>query len=39
MGVVLGRHLIKLDHLADADPQQVDILRPCVSPLTRAGQA
>jgi AcrR family transcriptional regulator len=37
IGVVLGRHLIKLDHLADADPQQiVDILRPCVRSLTKA---
>lgn len=38
IGVVLGRHLIKLDHLTDADPQQiVDILRPCVRSLTKAG--
>jgi AcrR family transcriptional regulator len=37
IGVVLGRHLIKLDHLADADPQQIiDILRPCVRSLTQA---
>lgn len=37
IGVVLGRHLIKLDHLIDADPQQiVDILRPCVRSLTKA---
>jgi Tetracyclin repressor-like, C-terminal domain len=37
IGVVLGRHLIKLDHLTDADPQQiVDILRPCVRSLTKA---
>lgn len=37
IGVVIGRHLIKLDHLADADPQQVvDILRPCVRALTKA---
>jgi hypothetical protein len=37
LGVVLGRHMIKLDHLADADPDQiVDILRPCVRTLTRA---
>jgi AcrR family transcriptional regulator len=38
IGVVLGRHLIKLDSLADADPQQiVDILRPCVHSLTKAS--
>lgn len=38
IGVVLGRHLIKLDQLADADPQRiVDILRPCVRSLTKAG--
>jgi AcrR family transcriptional regulator len=37
IGVVLGRHLIKLDHLTDADPQQiVDILRPCVRSLIKA---
>jgi F0F1-type ATP synthase assembly protein I len=37
IGVVLGRHLIKLDYLADADPQRlVDILRPCVRSLTKA---
>ncbi|MFC4503592.1 MULTISPECIES: hypothetical protein [Streptomyces] len=37
IGVVLGRHLIKLDHLTAADPQRiVDILRPCVHSLTKA---
>jgi len=37
MGVTLGRHMIKLDHLVDADPDQiVEILRPCVRALTRA---
>jgi AcrR family transcriptional regulator len=39
IGVVLGRHLIKLDELADADPDQiVEILRPAVRSLTKADQ-
>jgi AcrR family transcriptional regulator len=37
IGVVLGRHLIRLDHLAEADPERVvEILRPAVRSLTRA---
>ena len=37
IGVVLGRHLIRLDHLADADPERViALLRPAVRSLTRA---
>ncbi|MFJ2831270.1 TetR/AcrR family transcriptional regulator [Streptomyces sp. NPDC087263] len=36
IGIVIGRHLIKLDYLADADPQEiVDILRPCVRSLMK----
>ncbi|TDW18172.1 TetR family transcriptional regulator [Kribbella kalugense] len=37
IGVVLGRHLLKLDHLADADPDKIiELLRPAVESLTRA---
>jgi AcrR family transcriptional regulator len=37
IGVVLGRHLIKFDHLAAADPQRViEILEPCIRSLTKA---
>lgn len=37
IGVVLGRHLIKLDQLADADPDEiVELLRPAVESLTGA---
>jgi hypothetical protein len=37
IGVVLGRHLIKLDQLADADPERiVELLRPAVLSLTKA---
>lgn len=37
IGVVVGRHLIKLEHLADADPDRVvDILRPAIRSITRA---
>jgi AcrR family transcriptional regulator len=37
IGLTLGRHLIKLDHLAAADPDQVvEALRPCLRSLTRA---
>lgn len=37
IGVVLGRHLLKLDPLADADPDQiVEILRPTIRSLTKA---
>lgn len=37
IGVVLGRHLIKLEHLADADPVRiVEILRPAIRSITKA---
>ena len=37
IGAVLGRHLIKLDGLADADPEQiVELLRPAILSLTKA---
>jgi AcrR family transcriptional regulator len=37
IGIVLGRHLLKLDHLVDADPAHVvDLLRPVVRSLTKA---
>jgi AcrR family transcriptional regulator len=37
IGVVLGRHLIRLDHLADADPERVvELLRPAIRSLTKA---
>ncbi|GAA0329516.1 hypothetical protein NE235_24430 [Actinoallomurus spadix] len=37
IGVALGRHLIKLDHLADGDPDHiVELLRPSIRSLTRA---
>ncbi|MFI5691512.1 TetR/AcrR family transcriptional regulator [Kribbella sp. NPDC051586] len=37
IGVVLGRHLLKLDHLADADPDKiVELLGPAVHSLTNA---
>jgi len=40
IGVVLGRHLVKLDPLADADPEQiVELLRPAVLSLTGVDQA
>jgi AcrR family transcriptional regulator len=36
IGVVLGRHLLKLDHLADADPDKiVELLKPAVHSLTK----
>ncbi|MFG1907048.1 TetR family transcriptional regulator [Kribbella sp. NPDC048928] len=39
IGVVLGRHLIKLEELADADPEEiVELLRPVVQSLTKADQ-
>ena len=38
IGIVLGRHLIKLDHLTDADPERVvEILRPAIRSITKAG--
>lgn len=37
IGVVLGRHLIKFDHLAAADPERIiEILAPCIRSLTKA---
>ena len=37
IGVVVGRHLVKLDQLADADPEEiVELLRPAVLSLTKA---
>ncbi|GAA1573519.1 MULTISPECIES: TetR family transcriptional regulator [Kribbella] len=39
IGVVLGRHLVKLDELADADPDEiVELLRPAVLSLTKADR-
>ena len=40
IGAVLGRHLIKLDGLADADPDEiVELLRPAILSLTKADHA
>jgi AcrR family transcriptional regulator len=40
LGVIVSRHLLKSDGLTDASPQQViDLLRPCLSSLTRADPA
>jgi AcrR family transcriptional regulator len=40
IGVVLGRHLIKLEELADADPEQiVELLGPVVRSLTKADES
>ncbi|MEV4297203.1 hypothetical protein [Microbispora rosea] len=37
IGVVLGRHLLKLEELRDAPPQQIaELLRPCLRSLTGA---
>lgn len=37
LGVVLGRHLLRLDPLTDADPDQIiEILRPSIRSLTKA---
>jgi AcrR family transcriptional regulator len=39
IGVIVSRHLLKADALSEASPQQViDLLRPCLRSLTRAGQ-
>ena len=39
IGLALGRHLLALDHLADADPDRVvEILRPAVRAITKAEQ-
>ncbi|MEV4124482.1 TetR family transcriptional regulator [Nocardia sp. NPDC049707] len=37
LGIVLCRHLVKLDHLTEADPDRVvEILRPVVRSITKA---
>ncbi|XVQ90248.1 hypothetical protein ACQP2K_16265 [Microbispora siamensis] len=37
IGVVLGRHLLKLEELRDAPPEQIaELLRPCLRSLTGA---
>ncbi|WP_203855701.1 TetR/AcrR family transcriptional regulator [Plantactinospora mayteni] len=37
LGVVVGRHLLQLDGLRDASPEQItDLLRPCLESLTRS---
>jgi len=37
IGVAVGRHLIRLDHLAAADPERVvELMRPVIRTLTRA---
>jgi len=37
LGVIVSRHLLKLDELAEAPPEQViELLRPCLRLLTRA---
>ncbi|MBE3009443.1 hypothetical protein IL992_09560 [Microbispora sp. NEAU-D428] len=37
IGVVLGRHLLKLEELRDAPPEQISaLLRPCLRSLTGA---
>jgi hypothetical protein len=37
IGVIVSRHLLKTDSLADAAPQQiVGLLRPCLRSLTLA---
>ncbi|MBO2451137.1 TetR/AcrR family transcriptional regulator [Actinomadura barringtoniae] len=37
IGVAVGRHLIRLDHLAAADPERVvELMRPVIRSLTRA---
>jgi AcrR family transcriptional regulator len=39
LGVVVSRHLLKSGDLTGADPEQIiDLLRPCVRSLTRAGE-
>jgi hypothetical protein len=35
LGLVIGRHLLQLDGLRDAHPEQIiDLLRPCIQALT-----
>jgi AcrR family transcriptional regulator len=39
LGLIVSRHLLKIDELADAPPEHViDLLRPCLVLLTRADQ-
>ncbi|WP_202878339.1 TetR/AcrR family transcriptional regulator [Kribbella jejuensis] len=39
IGVVLGRHLVKFEELADAEPDEiVELLRPVVFSLTKAAE-
>jgi AcrR family transcriptional regulator len=39
LGVVVSRHLLKSGGLTGADPEQIiDLLRPCLRSLTRAGE-
>lgn len=36
LGVIIGRHLLALDGLSDAPPEQVvEVLRPCIEALTK----
>ena len=38
LGVIVSRHLLKTEALSDASPEHViDLLRPCLRSLTRAG--
>ena len=38
LGVILSRHLLRTEALSDASPEHViDLLRPCLRSLTRAG--
>jgi AcrR family transcriptional regulator len=39
MGVIVSRHLLRTEALSDASPEHViDLLRPCLRSLTRAGR-
>ncbi|MEU6646420.1 TetR family transcriptional regulator [Saccharomonospora sp. NPDC046836] len=40
LGVVIGRHLLQLDGLRDAPPDQIiELLRPCFESLTASGDS
>ena len=40
LGVIVSRHMLKLEELAEATPEQViELLRPCLRLLTRADEA
>ncbi len=40
LGVIISRHMLKLEELAEATPEQViELLRPCLRLLTRADEA